>query len=88
MEHLIYSPETSGGSSCSPLQNERQQMADIPSRFLSLISLEEPPVPACQCHVMLLQYQCPERFPLAGLSTQQSTYGTACQMMLLVTSLK
>ena len=32
----------------------------------------------CQCQVMLLQYQCPKRFPLAGLSsTQQSMYGTA-----------
>ena len=49
----------------------------------------EPPVPAYQCQAMLLQYQCPERFPLAGhSSTQQSMYETACHIMLLMTSLK
>lgn len=37
-------------------------------------------------HVMRLQYQCPERFPLARhSSTQQSMYGTACQILLFVT---
>ena len=43
----------------------------------------------CQCQVMLLQYHCPERFPLAALSSaQKSMYGTASQIMLLVTSLE
>jgi len=51
--------------------------------FLSLMLSQDPPIPACQCHLMLLQYQCPERFPLARhSSTQRSMYGTAFQIRL------